>query len=85
MRGKQASLQGCKVASSSFQCHSFCSWPNPSPGLGSVCVWCMAYVCVCLKLLGVGVVKIPTVPGGPLPVFFTGQQLLLPLALVGRG
>lgn len=43
-------------------------------------------MCECeFKVTGAGVVKIPAAPGGPLPVFPTGQQLLLPLACTERG
>lgn len=51
MRGKQASVQGCKVATSSFSV-TVCSGPNLSLGHCCACVWCMVHVCVCLKLLG---------------------------------
>lgn len=73
---RAAYVQGHEVASSpasSFDHHSHCSWPNFSSGC-----WCMG-ACA-LKVTRVGVVKTPAVPGGPLPVFHRGQQLLLPLA-----
>ena len=51
MRGKQASLQGCKVASFSFSV-IVSALGLTFPWATAVCVWCMVHVCVCLKLLG---------------------------------